>query len=121
MSDLESRVVEAAVAWECARQEALRLKQERAECICENEAKAEPSVGYWGATPCWRTYQQTAPDDVEPLPRSQWCAPCVRRQAIHEQYRAAMQARGATMRSLHRRITILRAARPGGMPAQEVK
>lgn len=93
MSD--ERLAAAARAWDAFRREALDLKRARNDRECEN---AEP----YTSDVCWKRYVQTAPDDAERLPRDQWCASCVERQALHDRYREATKARGGRLRAMQR-------------------
>ena len=98
----KERLATAAVEWNASRLRARELRRLRASEPCENEAEYERETNSPAIPPCWRTRVYVYPDSDDPLPRDQWCGPCVRRQAIHEQYRAEMKRRGVLMRRVER-------------------
>lgn len=101
------QVADAAIAWERARQEANRLKSERASFRCEHESEAEYNEhGYLtaeGVPACWRQHWQDQQGRDCTMPVAEWCQPCRDRQVVHEAYSAVVRRRGGLMRSLQRR------------------
>ena len=99
---------EAAIAWDAARREALRLRDERNACKCEHEEQPDHLSNFSGTTPCWKDAEWDV--DMDPVKPRDWCDPCAERQGLHKQYRLANRRRGALMRSLQR--TCARATTP---------
>lgn len=106
MSD--EQIVLAARNWYRAREEALRLRAQRAEIVCEFEEAgdpADPAIGYGGSPPtpaCWRGEEWD--DDMKPLEEAKWCTGCLLRQTVHRAYMAANKRRGAALRALIYRL-----------------
>ena len=97
MTELER----AAILFDQARREAVRIKFERGACLCELAERAEPETNWDGTDPCWKNWQD-GPEDRTLAAESEWCDTCRRRQRLHEQYRVAMKIRGARMRQFFR-------------------
>lgn len=114
----DEKVIAAAQRWQAARATVRRLRIERSKFYCaraepvsqadyedaRQEAYNDPLAKFEFPTPtqdgpCWKLYED-GPEDSRLLNRCEWCASCLRRQAIHEQYRAATKAHGAAMRAL---------------------
>jgi hypothetical protein len=87
-------LAERAEAYLLHREEALRLKAERASSRCLHEGAESPA--------CWRAWDYRRPATVEEAVRADWCEACVRSQAAHLDYRAAVCRRQAALRSLVR-------------------
>ena len=98
----ERQIASAAIAWDNARRDALRLKRARNAFVCEEEEASEPDVHFLGTPPCWKTDVDAGYGQVKRLAREKWCEPCRSRQAIHEEYLAANRLRGACLRSMQR-------------------
>ena len=101
---MSERIAAAALAWESARREVLRLKAERDACICPAERtfhslNGEPEpVGFMEVLPCWRSTSQD--DDGDIHVNDDQCETCRRRYEIHKAMKSAGQARGAKLRGL---------------------
>ena len=134
----------AAIDWMRSVIEAQRLERERLSFICDHERLPEydpPSSGglvsvvKFGPA-CWKTtYQPTSErrdyETGEPLdmgwvptrPRSEWCASCVARQAVHEALQKEKRKRGVRLRSmklsLRADIRALDKNQPGPAQAQQ--
>ena len=95
-----SRIETAALAWEAARREVLRLKAERDACICPSERTFHSDAKWDGeeVLPCWRRTEQEGDGDIH-VDENQ-CEACQRRYAIHKAMKEAGQVRGAKLRGL---------------------
>jgi hypothetical protein len=111
MKDLpttEQDLVMATVAWDACCQTINRTKAERGAVMCEHECPRFDDLGedderdgiFVSAPkePCWKPIGHD--EDGRPIysPQSEWCESCRRRQAIHEQWRAAKKSHGPLLR-----------------------
>jgi len=97
-SDQSIRIAVAAIQWVKARKEVAALKKQRGALQCENES----TIANNPVRPCWKSWEPFGVngDSAERLDRSEWCAPCLKREEIHEQLKPLIQRHGVLMRSL---------------------
>lgn len=101
---LSIRRADALVAWNAARQEALRLRDERGAIDCIHEVNTETSPGVFETPPpCWKRFEWVRDgEDMKRTDTATWCEHCRRRQALHERYLAAVRRRGALLRVMQK-------------------
>lgn len=98
-----AKVIKAAERFVALVVECRRLKLARVAIECVNEAIVGDDVR--PGTPCWKDRSEPSGREGEPdttRPQLDWCEPCRQRQVVHDQYRAAVRARGAASRSLQK-------------------
>lgn len=111
--DLMTRLADAALAWDVARREANRIRDERNPIDCERQnfqefANERPGDQF---APCWKLWKQDRTgegfdrDDIV-----NWCASCQRRQALSDQLRKANAVRGARLRHMRQIAARIHAA-----------
>lgn len=120
------RVGEAALAWDAARRESVRLRAERNAIQCEREDSGEADtsdpavpVAYGrGVLPCWKVilpprYDGFEGQDARHLQLDEQCDSCRRRQLVQDAYRLSGRRRGAMARSVQQRSAALAAGGSG--------
>lgn len=88
-----ARLGEAALAWNWLRRVAVRLKDDRNRCECEEN----------NGDPCWKPdyeYDEDGNATRLPSPIKGWCEPCQRRQDTHAALRLVVGKRGVAHRRL---------------------
>lgn len=82
----------AAVRWNDARHSAITLRAQRRAFVCEYEGAC--------LAPCWRSWWEDNRCQPTQEDQSGWCRPCQAREAVHQQYRQAVQRRGSRERAV---------------------
>jgi len=87
-ANVEAKLLEAAIAFDELRVEALRLQHKRNASQCHDVDPDDP-VTY----PCWR---------VRPADGDGWCEPCLERQHLHRELVVARERRGYALKRFSR-------------------
>ena len=95
VSDLEV----AAVRWLSLRGQCNALAKQRGAFECEREQASE-----WNKSekPCWKRYEYDEYGRRMRDGEHEWCPPCEKRQAIHDELKPLAASRGAALRNLIR-------------------
>jgi hypothetical protein len=100
---IELQIAEAAIEWESARQEVLRLKRARNALRCTERSEAEyderGQLTHEAEPPCWEV--QTYPDGYS-LPLEQRCEACQQNHVAHLAVKKAIADCGGRLRRLRR-------------------
>jgi hypothetical protein len=90
-ANIPAKLLEAAIAFDELRVEALRLRRERNASVCDGLDPTFPNV-----YPCWRgQQQQSTPDDS-------WCEPCLENRRLHRELVVVRERRGYALKRFSR-------------------